>query len=260
MNKFISYLLLLALLALNAGAAVAPASLEGRVIRIGIGRPGEARETLLQSGGSCYDIYHFHFSTMMAIPLQIGTYVYTPGPAEKATLTFNFPGPDAEFHSTTYSLVFEDADSGTITNPSLAGIYFAVRELVDGGYASNVSARSLVNRDTPSIAGFIIHGSTPRLCLIRAVGPSLKKFGVKAAVADVSLDIHSEAGVIAENQDWGSSNTSALEDAFARCGAFPLERDSKDTALLVILPPGNYTALARSPEQGEVLVEVYLVP
>ena len=45
-------------------------------------------------------------------------------------------------------------------------------------------------------------------------------------------------------------------------GAFPLTAGSKDSALVVTLPSGNYTAVVSgaSGDTGIALVEVYLLP
>jgi hypothetical protein len=65
--------------------------------------------------------------------------------------------------------------------------------------------------------------------------------------------------------DWVSSLAAdAIEAAAARVHAFPLERAGRDSAVLVALPPGLFTVViedgSRTGAQGEVLVEVYLVP
>jgi hypothetical protein len=53
-----------------------------------------------------------------------------------------------------------------------------------------------------------------------------------------------------------------LTSAFTRVGAFALEASSKDAALVVTLPPGNYTAQVTGADNttGIALVEVYEVP
>src|SRR5207302_7369459 len=62
-----------------------------------------------------------------------------------------------------------------------------------------------------------------------------------------------------ENDNW--AGTSALSRAFTGVGAFPLDAMSKDAALLVTLPPGNYTAQVSGVggTSGVALVEVYAV-
>ena len=66
--------------------------------------------------------------------------------------------------------------------------------------------------------------------------------------------------IIGENSDWGG--TAELTAAFASVGAFVLPATSKDAALLVTLPPGNYSVQVSgvSNTTGVALVEVYEVP
>ncbi|QYM79199.1 hypothetical protein K0B96_00865 [Horticoccus luteus] len=251
-----------------AAAVPPPASVGNLVFSYNSGRPSEQREVFLQSDGSCYDLYHHDGSLGSDLPLRIGTYTYTVNPDDTATIALSFPGETLR----PYPLTFDTptSGSGSFHSSPFPDTLFGVSPLVDGGHASNLSARSLVNATTPSIAGFIIQGDHPRLCLLRAVGPTLANYGVTDAVSDVSLELHSGATVLASNDDWsvptpapdaGFVPTPAdFEHAFAAAGAFPLAQNSKDAALLVILPPGTYTALARSPDAGEVLVELYLVP
>jgi outer membrane protein assembly factor BamB len=110
-------------------------------------------------------------------------------------------------------------------------------------------------------AGFVIGGKEGKTVLIRAIGPALAAFGVDGAVADPKLELFdSSSTTIAANDDW--SGTAALTSAFTRVGAFALEASSKDAALVVTLPPGNYTAQVTGADNttGIALVEVYEVP
>ena len=111
-------------------------------------------------------------------------------------------------------------------------------------------------------AGFVIGGGSPLKVLVRAVGPGLAFFGVPGTVVDPQLILFNATSTkIAENNDWGG--TPELTAAFASVGAFALPAaTSKDAALLVTLPPGNYTAQASgvNATTGVALVEVYEVP
>ena len=96
--------------------------------------------------------------------------------------------------------------------------------------------------------------------LIRAVGPTLGDFGVPGVVADPQLTLFNDASVkIGENNDW--RGTAELTAAFEAVGAFALPATAKDAALLVTLPPGNYTVQASGTADttGVALVEVYEV-
>ncbi len=123
----------------------------------------------------------------------------------------------------------------------------------------NVSVRK--HLCTGLTAGFVLGGSASTKVLIRAVGPTLGDFGVPGVVADPQLTLFNGQSVkIGENNDWGG--TTALTAAFGSVGAFALPTPSKDAALLVTLPPGNYSvqATGTGTTTGVALVEVYEVP
>jgi uncharacterized delta-60 repeat protein len=129
----------------------------------------------------------------------------------------------------------------------------------------NLSSRVFVGPNaTPAIAGFVIRGSVAKRVLVRAVGPGLTAFGVAGALADPRLEIRDAAGaVVAANDDWQEQTAAAsIGAAMASAGAFSLTSGSRDAALVVSLPAGNYTALvsAANAGQGIVLLEVYELP
>ena len=124
----------------------------------------------------------------------------------------------------------------------------------------NVSARNRVGAgDDVLIAGFNITGTGTKRLLIRGVGPGLAAFQVSGVLSDPRLELYNSAGVrMAENDDW----TAAVAANFALVGAFALEANSRDAALVTSLSPGSYSVLVRGAEgsTGEALVEVYELP
>lgn len=126
----------------------------------------------------------------------------------------------------------------------------------------NISTRSEVRTGGEiMIAGFVISGSTPKRVFIRASGPALSDFGVSGVLADPILAINSGQTEIAQNDDWGS-NQATIEAAVAQTGAFAWKRGSKDSALVLTLAPGAYTALVRGKADttGVALIEVFEAP
>jgi hypothetical protein len=121
----------------------------------------------------------------------------------------------------------------------------------------NVSARNRVGTgDDILIAGFNIAGSGSKRLLIRAVGPRLGAFGVTGVLADPKLEIFNSAGVkVTENDNWASS----LTTTFSSVGAFLLEENSRDAALIATLATGSYTAQVSGADggTGEALIEIY---
>jgi hypothetical protein len=111
------------------------------------------------------------------------------------------------------------------------------------------------------IAGFVIGGTTSRTVLIRASGPALVPFSVAGALPDPQLQLYSGAAVLGTNNGWAGN--AQIASAASSVGAFAWSiPSSHDSALLVTLPPGAYTAQVSgaSGDTGVALIEVYEVP
>jgi hypothetical protein len=109
--------------------------------------------------------------------------------------------------------------------------------------------------------GFVITGTTSKTVLIRGIGPTLAAFSVSGAMVDPQLTISdSNQNVVGFNDDWGG--TAALQAAFNAVSAFSLPTTSKDSAILVTLSPGAYTAQVTGANgtSGIALLEVYEMP
>jgi hypothetical protein len=162
----------------------------------------------------------------------------------------------AELTSGAYTVIVRNAAAGT--GISLAEIYQVDR---NGSRPINLSTRARVRGgDERLIGGIVVQGDTPKRLLIRAVGPSLAGLGVNDVLPDPILHIHHGSERIAEVNDWEA--TPELLEATAAAGAFTLDDNSKDAAIVLVLPPGNYTAIVSSQEghEGVALVEVYEIP
>jgi CubicO group peptidase (beta-lactamase class C family) len=130
---------------------------------------------------------------------------------------------------------------------------------------TNLSTRSRASAgEEAMVAGFVISGSRSKTVLLRAVGPTLKDFGLSSAILDPQLELVNSANTtLKANDNWGSANEAAqLPGAFSRVGAFALPVGSKDAAMLVTLAPGLYTASVTpaTGSAGTALVEVYEMP
>ncbi len=112
------------------------------------------------------------------------------------------------------------------------------------------------NADRVFIAGFVVAGTAPKPMLFRAVGPGLNQFGVSGTLTNPRLQIYSGERLIAENEDWVDG--ASLRTATANVGGFSLPAGSRDSALLVTLAPGAYSAhVVAGGGEGVALVEVY---
>lgn len=125
----------------------------------------------------------------------------------------------------------------------------------------NVSARGYVSRAQTFIGGFVIEGTASRTVLVRADGPVLGAFSVANPLPDPVLTVYNSSGtVIATNTGWTTNtNPSAISTAALGVGAFALPNPSKDSALLLTLPPGAYTEQITSAggNSGIALFEAY---
>ncbi len=117
----------------------------------------------------------------------------------------------------------------------------------------NISTRLLVGTgDDVLIGGFIVTGTHSKAVLLRAIGPSLMLDGT---LADPFVELHDSAGAtITTNDDWRmNSNFQDIIDS----GLAPTKL--KESALLVTLDPGAYTAIVHGANNGSgiALVEAY---
>ncbi len=126
----------------------------------------------------------------------------------------------------------------------------------NGSRAANISTRGRVGSgDGVLIGGFIVRGGTDKTVIIRALGPSLGGFARSAILANPLVELHNGDGtVVASNDDW---QTSSQADAIVASGIPP--SDPRESALLLTLGPGDYTAIVRGADGGEGigLVEIY---
>ncbi|MFO1449473.1 MAG: pectinesterase family protein [Opitutaceae bacterium] len=117
--------------------------------------------------------------------------------------------------------------------------------------------------DNTLVAGVIVSGSAPKRMLIRAVGPSLALAGVPGVLARPVLSLYAGSKLVAQNADVGtSSDAAAITAAIAEAGAFSLTVGATDSALIINLAPGLYTAQITSADggTGNALLEFYELP
>ena len=127
----------------------------------------------------------------------------------------------------------------------------------------NISTRGSVGTgDNVMIGGFIIQGSKPKKVMIRAIGPSLVQFGLSNPLSDPMLELHDTTHVIATNDNWQNTQIGGVITAdqasdIQNSGLTPT--DASESAMIVVLSPGNYTAIVRGAQKatGIGLVEIY---
>ena len=118
---------------------------------------------------------------------------------------------------------------------------------------ANISTRAVVGTGTDVlIGGFIVTGTQSKKVIVRAIGPSLSLSG---KLLDPMLELHDASGsTIAFNDNWQQSTNSA---AIAGSGVAPV--DPSESAILMSLPPGAYTAVLSGAQKSEgvAVVEAY---
>jgi hypothetical protein len=158
-----------------------------------------------------------------------------------------------------YTVVVTNASGQSTTSESVALAVAAAGSV----RLVNMSTRAGVGSVTGTlIPGLVIEGNVSLTLVVRAVGPSLSRFGVANPLADPVLTIYRGTQVVASNDDWGQApDVAALTAAFTQVSAFSLTAGSKDAAVLISLPPGSYTVQVsgKSGATGESLAEVYVV-
>ena len=122
-------------------------------------------------------------------------------------------------------------------------------------HSLNLSSRMLVlTGDQVAIGGFIITGSDQKQLLLRAIGPSLGQVGVPNALADPTMELHGPNGfTIVSNDNWKDTQRAKIKAT----GLAPT--NDLESAILVTLDPGAYTAIVRGKNEtsGVGLVEIY---
>ena len=168
-----------------------------------------------------------------------------------------------------------------------AGTYSCTATNGSGSAQSNLVALSVNNASAPSIAAasagtslalsslgsvpaggsfstnFTVSGTTAETVIVRAVGPGLAStFGSGGVVPNPQLQVQQQgqSTPVATNGGWGYNQ--AIANATMAEGAFPLQSNSPDAAVLVSLQPGNYSVQVSdlNGNAGTVLVQVIQVP
>jgi hypothetical protein len=190
-------------------------------------------------------------ATIKTTAANVGAFAWADGSKDSAILVDLPPG--------LYTAQVSSASGGT--GVGMIELYDTAAT-VTGAQLINISSRSVVLTDANiQIAGFVINGTQPKKVLIRASGPALAGLGVSGTLANPALRLFDQTGtLISANTAWGNaSNTADIKAAAARVGAFDWVDGSKDSALLVSLSPGIYSAQVSgvSGGTGGALIEVY---
>jgi cell division septation protein DedD len=151
-----------------------------------------------------------------------------------------------------YTAIIRGADGGM--GVALVEIY----DLQSNNAAElgNLSVRADVRADdNVLIDGLIIRGGAPKRVLLRALGPSLHNSGISGELQDPILELHDGNGnLMTRNDNWKQASNAGDIQA---TGLAPT--DERESAILMTLTAGNYTAVVSGPNQttGIALAEAY---
>jgi hypothetical protein len=209
-----------------------------------------------------------------------GTYTYTVISPSQATLICNPPIilgvlPPLDFANASQGTIIVSNDP--ISPFSISFVLTPTSGAASGRAILNTSCLFTAKQGQPITLGFVIGGAAPwREILIRAIGPSLKQFGITNfaadpvyALANARLVLPSLPGETlpfgGDGKGWSATLESAATVAAenARAGAFSLGSGSDDKADVLLVSPGAYTITVNptTPSgEGVELIEVYEVP
>lgn len=119
----------------------------------------------------------------------------------------------------------------------------------------NLSTRLFVGtNERVGIGGFIISGAAPKRLIIRALGPSLASAGLGPLLQDPVLELHGpNGGKTIMNDNWRDTQQTAIKQTKIA------PTDDRESAIVVTLAPGAYTAIIRGHhgETGIGMIEIY---
>jgi hypothetical protein len=126
----------------------------------------------------------------------------------------------------------------------------------------NLSSRGIVSSgENTLVAGLVVADTHGKRFLSRAVGPTLAHYDAATTVADPQLSVLTASGIeLFRNNGWETGPDGAtLRQVFNSVGAFPLDANSADSAVVAPLGSGNYSLHMSSPtgRNGIGLVELY---
>jgi hypothetical protein len=200
-------------------------------------------------------------------PTSTGTFTYAVDPQNSAHATIVYDSGKGPLQND--ELYFLTPNSGSNEFPPFqveaffgsAAFTLYPRQTTNG--ACNVSNLCQLVTAGTGTCGFVVQSGGPRWVLLRAIGASLRNFGVSVTVSSPSFTAYnSTQAILGTSSVWSADPNlvSGYETIFSLVGAFPLSSGSDEGVLLVPLNPGAYTAQFKAGSAGTILFEAYILP
>jgi len=196
----------------------------------------------------------YSFPNLPAVPES--PYTVTP-----SGLGFEYTPPSQEVIITNkneradFVASFPEPTPTPSTSPTATATATATPTVPPTSQALNLSTRlHVLTGDQVGIGGFIITGSVPKHVIVRAIGPSLTRFGIPNPLPDPILELHGAGSFqTITNDNWRDT-----QEAQIKASGIPPTNDL-ESAIDITLPPGNYTGviLGKGGSTGIGLIEVY---
>jgi sugar lactone lactonase YvrE len=225
-----------------------------------VARFNAASHVALDSAGNLYvgdagaPVNHFVYGNHTIRRVTAGGTVTTVAGLAGSRGSADGNGSAARF-SDPFGVAVDSAGSVYVADSSNHTI--RVGSLVAPAQTQNISTRlKALSGDNVLIGGFIITGDVPKRVMIRGIGPSLS---VAGAMANPVLQLHKPDGSVVSNDNWKIDDQSGeSQEAIIRATMLQ-PSNNLESALVVTLPPGAYTAIVSGEGggQGVALVEVY---
>ncbi|MDO8544979.1 MAG: PKD domain-containing protein [Opitutaceae bacterium] len=159
-----------------------------------------------------------------------------------------------------YTVVVTNA-AGSVTTTAAQITVTGAAPVANVGRLTNLSIRSQAGTGAETlIVGVTVGGAGTigqKPVLVRAIGPTLARFGVADAIADPVLTVFQDGAITGSNDNW--SGDTQVSNAGTTLGAFPFDSPtSKDAGLYRQLNAGGYSIqITGNGGTGIALAEIY---